>query len=134
MKHITCIKQSLLLVAAVLAAMLTGCIKDDLAECSKLTLKVEGLNGTDIMDITSLGLVEDATLYIFDENRKLLETRNLSKDFILAKEVIKLDNYPDNTKLHIVAWGNLKGGNQSDTDPQQLDDLKVQLKSSEDGF
>ena len=90
MKHITCIKQSLLLVAAVLAAMLTGCIKDDLAECSKLTLKVEGLNGTDIMDITSLGLVEDATLYIFDENRKLLETRNLSKDFILAKEVIKL--------------------------------------------
>ena len=86
MKHITCIKQSLLLVSAVLAAMLTGCIKDDLAECSKLTLKVEGLNGTDIMDITSLGLVEDATLYIFDENRKLLETRNLSKDFILAKE------------------------------------------------
>lgn len=134
MKHITCIKQSLLLVAAVLAAMLTGCIKDDLAECSKLTLKVEGLNGTDIMDITSLGLVEDATLYIFDENRKLLETRNLSKDFILAKEVIKLDNYPDNTKLHIVAWGNLKGGNQSVTDPKQLDDLKVQLKSSEDGF
>ena len=124
----------LLLVAAVLAAMLTGCIKDDLAECSKLTLKVEGLNGMDIMDITSLGLVEDATLYIFDENRKLLETRNLSKDFILAKEVIKLDNYPDNTKLHIVAWGNLKGGNQSVTDPKQLDDLKVELNSSVDGF
>lgn len=97
MKHITFIKQSLLLVATALAAMLTGCIKDDLAECSKLTLKVEGLNGTDITDITSLGLVEDATLYIFDENKKLLETRNLDKDFILAKEVIKLDNYPDNT-------------------------------------
>lgn len=58
--------------AAVLAAMLTGCIKDDLAECSKLTLKVEGLNGTDIMDITSLGLVEDATLYIFDETGNCL--------------------------------------------------------------
>lgn len=127
-------KQSLLLAAGALAVMLTGCIKDDLAECSKLTLKVEGLNRTDITDITSLGLVEDATLYIFDENKKLLETRNLDKDFILSKEAIRLDNYPDHTKLNIVAWGNLKGGNQSVTDPKQLEDLKVQLKSSEDGF
>lgn len=45
MKHIAFIKQSLLLVAGALAVMLTSCIKDDLAECSKLTLKVEGLKG-----------------------------------------------------------------------------------------
>lgn len=134
MKHIAFIKQSFLLVAVALAAMLTGCIKDELAECSKLTLKVEGLNGTDITDITGLGLVEDATLYIFDENKKLLETRKLDKDFILSKEAIKLDNYPDNTKLNIIAWGNLEGGNQAVTDPKQLEDLKVQLKSSADGF
>ena len=127
MKHIAFIKQSFLLVAVALAAMLTGCIKDELAECSKLTLKVEGLNGTDITDITGLGLVEDATLYIFDENKKLLETRKLDKDFILSKEAIKLDNYPDNTKLNIIAWGNLEGGNQAVTDPKQLEDLKVPI-------
>ena len=73
MKHIAFIKQSLLLVAGALAVMLTSCIKDDLAECSKLTLKVEGLNGGEILDITRLGLVTDATLYIFDANKNFLE-------------------------------------------------------------
>lgn len=131
MKHIAFIKQSLLLVAGALAVMLTSCIKDDLAECSKLTLKVEGLNGGEILDITRLGLVTDATLYIFDANKNFLEARELSKDFILAKEEIKLDKYPDNTKLHIVAWGNLKGGNQTITQPKNMDELQLQLKSAE---
>lgn len=136
MKHIAIIKQSLLLVAGALAVMLTGCIKDDLAECSKLTLKVEGLdaNSGQILDITRQGLVTDATLYIFDENNNLLEARDLSADFILAKEEIKLDKYPDHTKLKIVAWGNVKGGNQTVAQPKTLDELKLQLKSTEDGF
>lgn len=85
MKHIAIIKQSLILVAGLLAALLTSCIKDDLAECSKLTLKVEGLSGNEITDITRLGLVTDATLYIFDANKNFLEARDLDKDFILAK-------------------------------------------------
>ena len=136
MKHIAIIKQSLLLVAGALAVMLTGCIKDDLAECSKLTLKVEGLdaNSGEILDITRQGLVTDATLYIFDENNSLLEARDLSADFILAKEEIKLDKYPDHTKLKIVAWGNVKGGNQTVAQPKTLDELKLQLKSTEEGF
>lgn len=134
MKHIAIIKQSLILVAGLLAALLTSCIKDDLAECSKLTLKVEGLSGNEITDITRLGLVTDATLYIFDANKNFLEARDLDKDFILAKNEIKLDKYPDNTKLYIVAWGNLEGGNQTVTQPKNMDDLKLQLKSTGDGY
>ena len=124
-------QKTLFLALAALAVLMTGCIKDDLAECSKLTLKVEGLNNGEILDITRLGLVTDATLYIFDENKNFLEARDLDADFILAKEEIKLDKYPDNTKLHIVAWGNLGGGNQQITQPKNMDDLQLQLKSAE---
>lgn len=136
MKHIANIKHSLLLAAGALAVALTGCIKEDLAECSKLTLKVEGLdaNSGEILDITRQGLVTDATLYIFDENKNLLEARDLGTDFILAKEEIKLDNYPDHTKLRIVAWGNVKGDNQTIAQPKTLDELKLQLKSTEEGY
>lgn len=135
MKHIAIIKQSLILVAGLLAALLTSCIKDDLDACRQLTLKVEG-TATDgsIIDITSLGQVADATLYIFDANKNFLEARELDKDFIVAKNEIKLDKYPDNTKLYIVAWGNLKGGKQILTQPKNMDDLKLQLKSTDDGF
>ena len=136
MKHIAIIKQSLILVAGLLAALLTSCIKDDLAECSKLTLKVEGVaSDGEIIDITRLGDVTDATLYIFDANKNFQEARKLDKDFILAKEVIKLDNYPDNTKLYIVAWGNLEGGKQNITSqPKTMDDLTLQLKSDNEGY
>ena len=135
MKYKLFTKKSLFLALAAFAMLATSCINEDLAECSKLTLKVEGLSSTgEILDITRLGDVTDATLYIFDENKKLLETRELEKDFILAKEEIKLDKYPDNTKLHIIAWGNLKGGNQTVTQPQNMDELKLQLKSSADGY
>lgn len=135
MKHIVFIKQSLILVAGLFAALLTSCIKDDLAECNKLTLKVEGV-ATDgsIIDITSLGDVTDATLYIFDANKNFLEARDLDKDFIVAKNEITLDKYPDNTKLYIVAWGNLAGGRQTVTQPKTMDDLKLQLKSTGEGY
>ncbi|MCD7849426.1 MAG: FimB/Mfa2 family fimbrial subunit [Parabacteroides sp.] len=130
MKHIAIIKQSLILVAGLLAALLTSCIKDDLAECYKLTLKVERLNKDEALDITALGEVSDATLYIFDANKNFLESRNVDKEFITSRKEITLDNYPDNTKLYIVAWGNLGGGKQNITQPKNMDDLKVQLKSA----
>lgn len=130
MKHIAIIKQSLILVAGLLAALLTSCIKDDLAECYKLTLKVERLNEGEALDITALGEVSDATLYIFDANKNFLESRKVDKEFITSRKEITLDNYPDNTKLYIVAWGNLEGGKQNITQPKNMDDLKVQLKSA----
>lgn len=129
MKHIAIIKQSLLLVAGLLAALLTSCIKDDLAECYKLTLKVERVLEDGPIDITALGDVSDATLYIFDANKNFLESRKVDKEFITSRKEITLDNYPSNTKLYIVAWGNVEGGKQNITQPKNMDDLKVQLKS-----
>lgn len=130
MKHISFAKQSLLLVCGIFAVMLTGCIKDDLDECSKLTLKVENALGD---DITALGLVESASLYIFDANQNFLETRKVDKSFITSKNPITLDGYPDNTKLQIIAWANMKTDNQTLVDAKRLEELTLKLKS-ENGY
>jgi len=127
MKHISLLKQSLLLAAAAFTALFTGCINEDLAECSKLTIQVQNAAGE---DITNLGMVEDATLYFFDTNNNLIEKRIVDKNFILNHTVVDLSNYKDNTKLHIVAWANLKSDNQTVADPKSLNELSLSLKSA----
>ena len=127
MKHISLLKQSLLLAAAAFTAMLTGCINEDLGECSKLTIQVQNAAGE---DITNLGMVEGATLYFFDSSNNLVEKRIVDKNFILNHTIVDLSNYNDNTKLHIVAWANMKGDNQTITDPKSLTDLSLSLKSA----
>lgn len=127
MKHISLLKQSLLLVAAAFTALLTGCINEDLDECSKLTIQVQNAAGE---DITNLGMVEGATLYFFDSSNNLVEKRIVDKNFILNHTIVDLSNYNDYTKLHIVAWANMKGDNQTITDPKSLNDLSLSLKSA----
>lgn len=123
MKYQLFTKKSLMLFAfAALVMIVTSCIKDELDGCYKLTLVVHNDKGD---DITPQGLVSVATLFIFDENDKLLETRELNTDFILGRRVIELD-YPENQKLHFVAWGNLKG-NQKVNPATKADDLTVSL-------
>lgn len=117
-------KKALSLALAALAMLTTSCIKDDLEECYKLTLKVVNHKGD---DITALNVVSEAKLYVFDANSKLLDTRDLNDAFIRGKETIEL-NYPESTKLHLVAWGNLKG-KQTVSNATKADDLTVSLKS-----
>ena len=127
MKHISLLKQSLLLVAAAFTAMLTGCINEDLGECDNLTIQVQNAAGE---DITNLGMVEGATLYFFDSSNNLVEKRIVDKNFILNHTTVDLSNYKDYTKLHIVGWANMKGDNQTITDPKSLTDLSLSLKSA----
>lgn len=124
MKHISSIKQCLLAALFIWVLGTTGCIKEDLDACYKLRLKVEK-NGN---DITSSGYVDNASLYIFDENLNYLETRKLDKDFIVARKVIELP-YPENRKLKIVAWGNETNGRQEVSEAERIEELKVMLKS-----
>lgn len=119
-------KKALSLTLAALAMLTTGCIKEDLDECYKLTLKVVNHNGD---DITALSVVSEAKLFIYDDNSKLLDTRDLNDAFIRGKETIEL-NYPESTKLHLIAWGNLKGS-QDVSDATKAEDLTVSLKNDE---
>lgn len=125
MKDILFTKLHLLVVLLGITALFNSCIREDLANCAKLTLVVVNHKED---DVTALGVVTQARLFVFDQNSKLLETRDVDLDFIKGRETIELP-YPDNTKLHIVAWGNLKG-RQNVTDATKADDLLVTLKSN----
>lgn len=124
MKYISFTKHSLLIALLLVITLFNSCIKDNLDECAKLTLKVVNHNGE---DVTPLGITSEAKLFVFDANSKLLETRELDMDFIIGRKTIELP-YPDNTKLHIVAWGNLKG-KQTVADVTKAENLLVSLKS-----
>lgn len=125
MKHIAFIKQTFIFLVGALVVLLTGCIKEDLGECNRLTLKVVNADNN---DITPLGNVSKASLYIFDENKTLLEKRILDMDFIINRKTIELD-YPVGKKLTLVAWGNLGDQNQMVTNVKTLEELSVMLKS-----
>ena len=127
MKRVSLIKK-LLFPALCLCVLVTGCVNEDLEECYKLRLRAENIKGE---DVTGLGYVSAASLYIFDENQNYLETRVLDKDFIISHDEIVLDNYPANRKLNIVAWGNVNvlGDKQEVSESKRIEELKVMLKS-----
>ena len=87
-------KKVLFLALVAVTVFTTGCIKEDLDECYKLTLKVVNHKGD---DITALSVVSEAKLFIYDNNSKLLDTRDLNDAFIRGKETIEL-NYPESSK------------------------------------
>lgn len=130
MKHRSIAKQYLSLAVGLFAFLATGCIKEDLEECYKLTLKVENAKGD---DITASGDVA-ASLFIFDENYNFLEKRKLDNQFVASRQEIVLD-YPESRQLHIVAWGNegtVDSDNQEIIDGQAIEDLKLMLKTNQD--
>lgn len=131
MKTILYTKKVLSLILLTVAIFTTGCIKDDMDECSNLTLKVVNYQND---DVTPLGAVKDVSLYVFDENKTLLETVQLDEDFIKNRKEIVLKNYPEGKKLTLVAYGNLSGGNQIVKTGTKADDLYVSLKTTGDGL
>ena len=77
-------KKVLFLALVAVTVFATGCIKEDLDECYKLTLKVVNHKGD---DITALSVCfGKPSLFIYDNNSKLLDTRDLNDAFIRGKE------------------------------------------------
>lgn len=124
MKQINHPRQWLLAAVCGTALVLTGCIQDNLAACYKLTLKAENAKGEDVTGVA----LTDASLYVFDEDYSYLETVRLTQNQIRNREEIGLI-YPEDRNLHVVAWGNLSGENQTVTESKLIEDLKVMLKS-----
>lgn len=119
-------KQTIFLALVVVALFTTGCIKEDLDACPGLTLKVVNHRNE---DITPQGVVSSTTLYVFNEHLELLETRRLDETFVSNRQTIQL-NYPADTKVRVVAWGNLTEQNQIVPDVKRADDLKIMLNTS----
>lgn len=124
MKQIIHTRQWLVAAACAATLFMTSCIQENLLACYKLTLKAENANGE---DVTGSALA-DASLYVFDENYEYLQTVRMTEGQIRNREEIRL-NYPEDRNLHVIAWGNLSGQNQTVTESELIEGLKVQLKS-----
>lgn len=124
MKQIIHTRQWLAAAACAATLFMTSCIQEDLLACYKLTLKAENAKGD---DVTGSALA-DASLYVFDENYEYLLTVRMTEGQIRNRDEIIL-NYPEDRNLHVIAWGNLSGQNQTVTESELIEELKVQLKS-----
>lgn len=131
MKHIFSKTKALLMVLCIgWGIMATSCINEDLDACRthKLTLQVLNLQGYDITE-GSAEDVKDASVFIFDENGKHLETVKMTSAQIITRTPIEI-NYPTTKKLQIVAWGNVNNDMQQLQVGATIDDLKIQVKKS----
>lgn len=129
MKHIFSKTKALLIVLCIGWAMLTtSCINEDLDGCHTLTVKVLNMQGEDIT-AGSAEDVKDASVFIFDEAGKYLETVKMTSAQITTRTPIEI-NYPTTTKLQIVVWGNVNNDMQQVQVGTTIDDLKVQLKKT----
>lgn len=132
MKHIHFTKRLVLAVCA-FAFLATGCINEDLDQCYKLRLRVLNAAG---VDITRNSRSEDATIYVFDENGKYLESVTMTYNQITEMQEIKLKTpYKEGMKLSFLAWGNALGAANTVNiyESQNLNDFKLELASKEDG-
>lgn len=132
MKHIHFTKRLVLAVCA-FAFLATGCINEDLDQCYKLRLRVLNEFG---QDITGISRSEDATIYVFDENGKYLESVTMTYSQITGLEEIKLKTpYKEGMKLSFLAWGNALGAANTVNiyESQNLKDFKLELAAKEDG-
>lgn len=124
MKQVIYAHRWLVATACAVTLFMTSCIQENLLACYKLTLKAENARGD---DVTGAALA-DASLYVFDEDYKYLETVRMTEEQIRNRKEIRL-NYPEDRNLHVIAWGNLSGQNQTVTESELIEELKVMLKS-----
>lgn len=134
MKYIFLYKKQSLLVLCMLVLLATaGCsIYDDLDPCKyyRLVVKVVNPQGE---DITGAGDVQNASLYIFDENKKLLEVKSVSAEAIKNRQEIELD-YLAERDLQVIAFGNTANQEVPQLQPgDALEKLYVKVKE-ENGY
>lgn len=104
-KHRNCLQLLFLLIFA--AFVEAGCTKENMSECEishRFTLRSSYLEDDDITD--NMVAVKEIGLYVFDKAKKYLGIHNAKVD-----KVVEL-NHLAFERLNIVAWVNLRGGNQ----------------------
>lgn len=103
-----------LLASLVCAVVLSSCVNEDVSDCPAIMVKVvlanpdvpEGSDGADRDDLQD-STVERVSLYIFDENKELVDMRET------AVGRIEPIAYPNVESFHFVALGNVAGNCQS---------------------
>ena len=99
-----------LLCCMAVTATVTGCIKDDLSDCENtyyLMVRAYVESGAEI-DASD---VKDVSLFLFDGTNRFTQRIDTQ-----LGERVRLD-VPAGEDIHLIAWGNLKQGGQTYTNP-----------------
>ena len=102
-------KFSLLLVITLLiTGLLSSCFKEDLTDCPRpFQITIKALDA-DQNDITESGEVENAILFVFDQNNELVKGFTINAAQIKGRQPINIElDYPGYESLYFVAWGNV---------------------------
>ncbi len=83
---------------------LTGCIKDDLDDCEQEYRFTVRAYDADNGEVTTP--VNEVLLYVFDDNLQFIKEIETTIGASVSVSV------PRSESIHVVGWGNLKGGNQ----------------------
>lgn len=94
-------------VALFLTILVTGCIKEDVSDCPEKGYSfIVKAYDNDGKELTSED-VGDVVMFIFDGEKRFVE--QIRTNVGVSVTIIP----PDGGDMHIVAWGNLAGGNQN---------------------
>lgn len=110
----------------------TSCITEDLDACltTPYTLTLKVLNGGE-EEITGAGRAADATIFVFDNDQKYLETVTMTEQQIAAEEPIQLKSpYKAGQKMYFVAWGNVEADQMQVAQGTTMSEFAVQLRNS----
>ncbi len=121
------------------ALIANGCIRDKLTDCPPteiVYLRVIDINSGD--DITDEGRVKEATLFVFDQNRKFIERIDINAGYLEDEIIIPLKGYTAG-EFYVSAWGNISAyidnariapGEDYDDDFLKLFDAGKSMKQS----
>lgn len=122
----------LLAMSLLLSGLLSSCLKEDLSDCPRpFQVTIKALDA-DNADITESGAVQQAILFVFDENEKIFKTFTVSGDEVKQRKPMDIHmEFPGHKSLKFIAWANLddKVDYEQITTVKQLTDLYVKLKS-----
>lgn len=125
-------KYGFLLVAALLlTGLLSSCLKENFDDCPRpFRLFIQAIDA-DLNDITSTGEVNRVILFVFNENRQIVDAIELNEAQVTSRQPVPIElSYPGHQSLTFVAWGNVDESVEfpAIASVKQLTDLYMKLK------
>lgn len=113
-----------------------GCIKEGLKECEEeTTVLIKVIDVTTGEDITTSGIVSQAELYIFNQDKQFIHKIDVDTEEITQKIPVIISSV-DTPNLTIVSWGNRteKEVVQNLLPGSKLDEVILQLTSATEDY
>lgn len=121
----------IVLAALLVTGLLSSCIKEDNTDCPRpFRLFIKAVDA-DEKDITESGDVQQAILFVFNENGQIVDAVALTAEQVKSRQPVDIKlEYPGHKSLKFVVWANNTGVDFPQTaSVKQLSELYAKLKS-----